>query len=526
MEPMNYLKEISVRDFVNSIFRCKFFIIYTVIAMLILAYLGLQLQTPVYQATVKMYIKGQSHTASSVYSSLGPFRIHYTQMEILRSNPVILRTVNALKLDEQPLDYEKKYATKLKKMLIDYRVEKTHEDLAELTPAEKKEKLIENAVKDLKGRITTELIPNTDIFMFSVKDYDAKRAIELANVISRAYTIYDQQQQLAELTLKYGDMHPSVKQLSDNIYIMNKKLSGKQLPDLEAIGTASVKILEQATSNYYPIGKSKKFMMILAFLVSIFLGIGFALAFDFLDNSIKSAEDIVKYLKIPLLGSVPKKKRSDKLLIKDSKKKSLYSNSFVSLSDEMYTFLKTQNLKTILLTSPMAQNKKSAIALNIGYSLSKEWDLNTLVIDANVNSSYFEKMLNINNESNVANIVENSANQTYDEIAKKLNVLTAGKTEQKTINLLSSSKMEDIINSAKEKFEAVIIDCTMLENLKDTMILSTFVDGVVVVVNQGRERRQVVQSLILPYRNKKINCMGAIFNNRTFDVPKFIYNRL
>ena len=136
----------------------------------------------------------------------------------------------------------------------------------------------------LKRSISTEILGNTEIFEISVKDFSAANAIEIANVLSRSYVIYDLEQQLVELNMKYGDLHPTVQQLQDNIEKMKHNLNGKEVSDMEAIGTASVKIIEQASSDYIPLGRPKMFIFLAG--LAIVLGAGFGLALSLINSAI------------------------------------------------------------------------------------------------------------------------------------------------------------------------------------------------------------------------------------------------
>jgi uncharacterized protein involved in exopolysaccharide biosynthesis len=112
-----------------------------------------------------MYIKGVNQTEALTYQNIGAFRIHLTQMEIVKSEPILRRVVTTLKLDERPLDYEKNYCSVLKKPIIDLLIKKEMVQLDNIEPDKRKEIMQYKAIQLLKANLETELIPNTDIFI-------------------------------------------------------------------------------------------------------------------------------------------------------------------------------------------------------------------------------------------------------------------------------------------------------------------------------------------------------------------------
>lgn len=527
MEKNFNMSELTMRDLARALFRQKYVIIITFIIITMGTIIGLKMQTPKYEAIVKMYIKGVSQTEALTYETLGGFRIHLTQMEIVKSEPVLRRAVSTLKLDERPLDYEKNFSSVIKKPIIDLFVKKAIKKLDNLDPERRKDAQLYIALQYLKENIETVLIPSTDIFLIVATDYDPDTAVKIANVVSRAYTIFDQQQQLSELALRYGNLHPTVQQLQDNIYRMDQTLSGERLPDLEAIGTASVKIIEQATTDGFPIGKSKTLILIMSLFVSGFLSIALALFFDMIDQTFKSPDDIVDNTNIAVLGSIPKKRIREKPFIKDAKEPTRYTVFYEDLADQIYIFMKTQKLKTILIASPMQRELNATIVPNLGYIFSQVLHHKTLIVDCNLRNPVYHTLLGIKAEPGLANLInnENSVN-IMQKLDTDFDVISAGNTTMNPVTLMDKLNINEIFENINSNYEVVLIDCTNIKNFNDIVMLSPHVDGVIIVVNEGHDRKQVVKSAIEPLKINKANIIGGILNNRTFKIPEVIYKRI
>ena len=584
------IKDITLRDIIAALFRQKILIIMTVSIIMIGVFLGLLFQTPLYEAKVIMHIKGISQIESETYQGIGPFRVHLTQMQIVRSRPVIKRAVKALKLNERPLDYEKIFCHPLKQLVIDYKVGRLREEFEKMTPEKQRDFLELKAEQTLMESLGTDLLPNTDIFVITAQDYTPEGAMAIANVVSRSYAIYDQQQQLAEMIQRYGRLHPSVQQLMDNIRYMELNLSGEQLPDLDAIGTASVKIVQQATSNFEPVGRPKKVVMIIALFMSVFVAFSLAFIIDILDQSFKSPEEIVHLLGIPFLGSIPQRNYRDPIFLKDAFRDSMYTQFYEDLSEQIYIFMKTQRKKSILLTSYQEDEENSVLLSNIGYCLAQKMNHKVLIIDANLRGSSLNRIFNFQEGPGFANLLESnlleyhppmlieekqkanndvvkaaiavtagarvkSAGQSpagtpainiargfeyssitasnstmMDNLIKKvdsnLDVLPPGRSFQNPIVLMEKFNIKRIINEAKQNYEAVLFDCANLKNYSDVLVLSKNLDGIIIAIDAEKDKRQPLKNSIEQMKSKGVNILGFIFNNRKFVIPDAIYKHL
>ncbi len=525
------LGSMTPRDYLRIIFRHSITIITCFITVIATVIIGLIFKTPVYEAQVKMLISAQKQVDSPYYREIAGYRdlqLALTQSEIVKSTPVLGLAVQALGLYKQPLDYEKNFASPIKKPFIIASAKALYNKMKALTDEQKKEILYQLAIEDLRLNVKVEPLRDTTLFVLSVKNFSPVGSAIIANTISRAYVIFDLQQQLAEVQLKYGDKHPTSMQLKDSIETMSKSLNGQPLPDIEAIGPASVKIIEQSTVPLKPFGPHKALILVLAVFMGLFLGVMLAFTFEYIDQTFKSAEDIERYLALPFLGSIPKRKKHDKIIITNSKRETPYLHFYNTLSEQMYMVMKDKKIKSVLITSALHGEGVSTIILNLGIYLSFTAGHKVLVIDANLRRPSLGDISNVSNTPGLADVIEGkvSFEKAIQDLGPKLHVLSAGVTELNPITFLDSSHMAEIVRIAKEKYEIVLIDCADLRSYRDAVLVSSYVDGAVLVVNEGKTRRHVVQTAIEPLAAKNVNLFGVILNNRTFPIPEKIYKRL
>ena len=221
----------------------------------------------------------------------------------------MVRVVNALKLYQRPIDEEKNYATsRLQLALIDRRFKELNSQLEGLGPKQKEDALFSLAIDRLSSSISTSLQEDSTMFMIYVKDINPTLAAVTANAVARSYIIYDLQQQIADLQLKYGEKHASVVQLQNYVDNLIENLNGERLPDIEAMGPASVKIVEQAQIGVPVEAMSILFSSTVALCMSMFLGVLLSFIFDHLDQTFKTPHDVERSLNLPVLCSIPKRK--------------------------------------------------------------------------------------------------------------------------------------------------------------------------------------------------------------------------
>lgn len=476
-----------------------------------------------------MLISAQKQAESPYYKLLSESR-PLDESEFIKTNSVIERVVIALKLYERPLDYEKNFCSPIKAYFIDLRkkISELMEKPRNITPEQEQDIRFRIAVGRLRGAIKVEGIKETSLFNISVKDFNPKEAATIANVLSRSYLIFNLEQQIAEHQLQYGEKYPLVAQLKDYIDRINKNLTQEKLSSFEAMGPSTVKIIEQAQVPDVPVGKSPSLFILLAVFMGIFSGLMLAFGLEFVDPTFKSSQDVETFLNLPLLGSIPKKYFKNMVLIKDTKRTNIFHSPYQNISDQIYLLMKDKNLKSVLITAASPMEGSTTIIANLANYLSNISGHKTIIIDANLRSPSTHKIFKISDNPGLANILEGriSMQEAIHDLSPNLTVLPAGNTSLNPTPLLDSARMVNVIKAAKEKYELIFLDYANLRSFKDACVLCQYLDGIIFVVNEGKTRHHVVKALISPLKHKKANFIGVILNNRTYSIPKMIYDRL
>lgn len=511
----NSINVMTARDYLRVIFRHKATILVTFFTVMIVVVLGLMFKTPSYTATVTMMVSATKPVESPYYrdlsaSSLSPA---LAQSTIVTSDPVINMAIKALGLWQKPLDYETRFCTPLKSAYVKLVAKMTKAQADRLPPEQRQAFAFRMASEELKNNIDVAPVRDTNLFTITVTDFDAVGAAIIANTVSRAYVIFDLEQQAAELELKYGEKHPMVLQLKDNIAKMEKNLSGTPLPDIEAIGPASVKVIEQANVPLKPAGPSRKVIALLALVMAGFLSVMLAFVFEYADNTFKSPRDIEDFLNVAYLGFVPKKARLA---------------DYHDLGDQIYLLLQDKNAKTVMFSGAVEHEGVSAILANLASYFSHAGARKVLVIDTNLRKPSLHTAFKVPQADGLTEIIEGKIN--LDKGTKKLSdnlyLISSGKISLNPATLLNSHAMIDILKTAKERYDIILLDSPAAVVSRDAFILSQRVDTVVISVNEGKTRRPVVKAVIDAFTRSKADIMGVVLNNRTFPIPQRLYNKV
>lgn len=526
---MNETKGSSLRDYLRIFFKYKYMIATIVAAAMITVHIGLEMRTPAFEANVKMYISGMKKIEAEHYRGIVAGSIAGGHSQLVQSSAVVERVVDALQLYNRPLDYEKKFASKMKAALIDYEYKDIIQELESLPEEERRARYFQNSVDVLKSNVGVVSSDDSAVFTITVTDFNPYQAILIANAISRSYVIFDLEQQVLEYELEYGEKNIKVLQVKNYIEEFKKYLDGKLMPNIEAVGPASVKIIEQARSIRSVIYKpAKSVARILAFVLSFTLGLLLAFGLNMLSGTIQSPQDITEYMKINFLGSVPKIRSKRKKLINIlNPENSRYEQSWESLSHQIYVTMKDQNKKIALIADAEGSQDTSYLVANMGLCLSNDSSNRILIIDANLRKPSLHEILNISNNPGLSEIIRGEADfeSAVTAVRENFFVITTGRLAANPLSVLQTTAMADLVKNSKDAFNLVFIIGADLNGSSDSIVLTSYVDGFILVVNEGKVKRQVLKRVMASFEEKENEIIGAVINNRKHVIPELIYRR-
>jgi succinoglycan biosynthesis transport protein ExoP len=330
---------------------------------------------------------------------------------------------------------------------------------------------------------------------------------------------------------------------------------------LKGFGASSVSILDRAAVPLHPSSPKKKRNIILAFMVGVLGGFGLAFVFEGMDHSVKDFRDVEKYSQLPVLGIVPAfslngykelfhRGRHEKLkkfegagivIAIDKKEEPVRVESvelithFLSKSkiSENYRSIRTALLLSsmgskpniIAVSSPLPQEGKTITISNLAVSFAQTGK-SVLIIDSDLRKPMQHKIFRISNQNGLADYLTGDSrveNLVKETLVPGLSLINAGPVPKNPLELLSSEKMNQLLDSLEKRFEFVLIDTPPLLLLSDAVVIGPRTNGLILVVWGGRTPRQALKQSREKLDSHKVKCLGVIINSADLREHDYYY---
>ena len=276
----------------------------------------------------------------------------------------------------------------------------------------------------------------------------------------------------------------------------------------------NLKISAMAQPSTSPIGPNRGRNIFLSFLLSLAAGIGLAFLLDYLDDSVKSSDDVGRHLGLPTLALIPFQSSSEKRRLSVASVSNGNgipgSPTMATLEDnrsataEAYRHLRTSLLfssagkppQTILVTSSQPAEGKTTTAINTAITLAQS-GVEVVIIDCDLRRPRLHSHFGMDNTNGLTNYL--SGDRSTDKLLKpypalpNLKVITSGPIPPNPAELLSSNEMKNLLQFLKGNFKHVVVDSPPAISFTDAAILSTQVDGVVLVALAGKSSIHLIR---------------------------------
>jgi len=201
--------------------------------------------------------------------------------------------------------------------------------------------------------------------------------------------------------------------------------------------------------------------------------------------------------------------------------------------EDILTRLRTQNpgesIKTIMFTGATHGGGATTTAINFAKTLIRDHQVKVLLIDANMRTPNLRELFDIENEEGLTDIVLNNDSKPYKVInfePSYLFVLATGGNYVGPVSLFESERFDTFLSNAREEFDYVILDSAPLPSFAEARVLCEKVDGVVLVLESGKIRRQVALRAKKELEDAGARILGVVLNKRKYHIPDWLYKRL
>jgi len=407
--------------------------------------------------------------------------------------------------------------------------------------------------------------PKVQRLQAQLKELDAAADKEKKAVIARLESEYREARLREELLTKALDQQKTeVNQMSERMvqYSIlkreaeaNKALYDGLLTKLKEAGisaglrSSNIRVVDPAMVPTYPARPAKTRNIVLSFVIGLVGGIGLALLREYMDNTVKSPDDIEALVRLPSLAVVPAFSESNgdrprsKLLkgassnghekrielVAQHLPKSQMSEAFRALRTALLLSQADHPPQVILVTSALPREGKTTAAANLAVTLAQLGD-RTLLVDADLRKPGIGRLLSLGSgkyaglSSYLAGVSSLDLVTIQHPAIPNLSAIPTGPLPPNPADLLSSHKLTEAIAELRTKFKFIVIDSPPIMAATDAVILSVKADGVLLVVRSGETPKEAftrTRDLLL---SVKCHLLGGVLNAEDSSAPDYYYS--
>jgi capsular exopolysaccharide synthesis family protein len=342
-------------------------------------------------------------------------------------------------------------------------------------------------------------------------------------------------------------------EIETNKQLLDGLLQRSKENDVVLAGTPNnIYVADYAIAPDYPVGPQRLRGVIMALFLSLAGGIGLAIFLEYMNDSVRSTEDVDRWLRLPSMGVIPAiggftKRRllpSRALTVRNGNGNGhgspelLFNVEGRSALAEAYRHLRTSVLlstpghapKTLLVTSSVPAEGKTTTAVNTALSLAQT-GANVLLVDADMRRPRLHTIFETGNGRGLSNILSDDLSEAevlsmiVQHDPTGLNVLTSGAIPPNPAELIGSEQMRHLIKTLEGTFTHIIIDSPPVGSFTDGVLASTLVDGVLLVVHSGKTSRGVVRRTKQLLQDVGAKVFGVVLNNVNLREHDYYYYR-
>ena len=534
-------QEIHIKDYVDILRRRRDIALIFFATLVLVVTIGSFIMRPVYRATVMLLVDSES--------------------------PNVLTTTGMVELQSQNYFSYKEYYQSQAEILSSYGLAKKVFEEYSLGNLPEYRRAKEPVKKFLKT-VKVEPVRDTRLLKLNVDDKNPELAAKIANRMAELYVMrnlyYISKSELLNLLkneyLKlvsktseyakiYKDGHPEMikvkkemDELIDRIDQEKKSVcdygniedylkAGSNHP-LAGFKANNVSIQDPAEKPVVPIRPKKSLNILIAIILGALGGAGLAFFFEYLDDNVKTLEDVEKVADWPFLGSIHDIDGNKTL--KEFEKDMLVNLMPRDPAAEVYRSIRTRVLfstteehpiRSVVVTSPGPQEGKTTTLCNLGIAMAQN-QKRVLLVDSDMRKPRLHEIFKKDSGVGLSNFLSGQASLKdviQETEVKNLYLVTGGVIPPDPSELLASNKTKEFIAKAREDFDFILFDSPPVTMLTDAVIISKMVDGTIIVIESGKTSRRILARIHRLFEDTKSRVIGMLLNKVSLNAANQYY---
>lgn len=484
--------------------------------------------------------------AALIAAGIG-FAVSQTQDPVYRATTSVIigQSIQATQLDSRDIQTSERLAL-------------TYADVARRQP------ILEGAIislnlnyswQSLRNRVRVELVPDTQLLEISVEASSREEAISIADELARQLILISPtslqnpedesarlfvQERLQDLQKKIEISQARLDELASAMADATSPEEEAQIQAemndiesllvdwentyarfLEFIGREEsanyIAVIDKAHARLNPVRPNTRLNTLVAGAVGILIALGAIFIHDYLDDTVKTVDDIKQYFNLTPLGTISQFGNGDlqgKMIVSEDPRSPVAESYRMIRSNIQFMFIDNPG-RAILVTGPMPGDGKSITAVNLAIAMASS-EKRTVIVDADMRNPDLHKVFDVSNSNGLTEQLRQPEHHKnvflHETKVKGLQLLTAGEEPPNPSELLGSQRMKQLVNGLTVDADVVIFDSPPAAYVSDAAVLSRLVDGVVLVISAGKTRREEAKQAIFNLEQADANILGVVLN--------------
>ena len=285
----------------------------------------------------------------------------------------------------------------------------------------------------------------------------------------------------------------------------------------------NMRVVDQADIPVRPVKPNKPVIIVGSLIGGLLAGLALAFFVNFLDDSVKSQEDVEVYLGLPFLGYVPNIKSTsvvERDLQAHRHPTSGAAEGFRTLRATVSLARNAERLRNIGVSSTIPSEGKSLVASNFAI-VTAQTGLRTLLVDADLRRPSVHKAFQLKSPIGLSAYLSERVH-SIDEIVNtsevpNLDVVCCGATPSNPSELISSKRMLQFLEEASSRYDRVILDCPPVSAVADPLVVGAMCDGMIFVTKFNKIRREHARRSVQRITEAGIHVIGLVLNDIDFE---------
>jgi len=272
-----------------------------------------------------------------------------------------------------------------------------------------------------------------------------------------------------------------------------------------------VEIIEPAEPPQRPFSPNIYLNIALSVVLGLMAGVSIAYFIEYLDTSVKTVDDVERYLDLPVIAIVPQKVKK----LNEDGPESPHAEAYRVLRTNMQFANKGGAKGAFTVISGGVGEGKSTTLFNLAYVAAQQ-GAKVLIVDSDLRRPVQHKIFGVSNEFGLTNVLMKDV--SVDKAIKTTDIpnlffLPSGRLPRAALGILDSQKMRELVQTLKSRYDFILFDSPPIMGVSDASILASETDGVLLVVQYRKYPKMISSRAKRLIENVGGNILGVVLNN-------------